>query len=98
MCLVAFAWGMIWGHLFRSYIVPIVENKYVEKNWNKMMNRDFLTYWLPLILGGFFIALITQGESFVLLGIYGGLWGLIYGTFYWKIIKPKLDKMENADE
>lgn len=31
MCLVAFAWGIIWGNIFKSYIVPLVEKSYYKE-------------------------------------------------------------------
>lgn len=31
MCLVAFVWGIIWGHVFNSYIVPLIEKSYYKE-------------------------------------------------------------------
>ncbi len=62
------------------------------------MNLKILTYWLPLILGGFLIGTLFNGEPIYMIMIYGGIWGLLYGTFYHQVIEPRLEKMEEDDE
>lgn len=63
-----------------------------------MKKRDILTYWLPLILGGFIAGVLATGKPFYMVCIYGGIWGLLYGTFYWWFLVPRYEKKEEENE
>ena len=63
------------------------------------MNWKFWLHWPPLVIGGFIIGAFC-GSGVVpmyMLMVYGGIWGLVYGIFYRKIIEPMLDKKEDDE-
>ncbi len=64
------------------------------------MGKKIWLYWAPLIIGGFVIGGFCGSDvvPMYMLMVYGGIWGLLYGTFYYQIIEPILKKMEEENE
>lgn len=62
------------------------------------MSREILTYWLPLIAGAVVIGVLLVDETFLMVGICGVIWGLIYGTFYYYVLVPIYKKIDEDDK